>query len=145
MQSDDLVAKAVELAARVHACQKDIGGAPYILHPMRVMGEMECEQTRIIAALHDTVEDGEGFSVGIVRRHFGDRIAAAVDALTKREGEDYDDYLQRVKSDELALKVKLADLKDNSDIFRLGRVPTAEDKKRLDKYLRARAFLSLPA
>lgn len=140
----DGIAKAVELAAIVHSGQKDKGGAPYILHPLRVMAAMECEQTRIIAVLHDAIEDGDGFKIGTVRAYFGGRIAAAVDALTKRKRESYDEYLARVKADELATKVKLADLKDNCDLSRLCRAPTDEDRKRLDKYLRARAILQTP-
>lgn len=141
----DGVAKAVELAAVVHSGQTDKGGAPYILHPLRVMAAMDDEQSRIVAVLHDAVEDGHDFSVQSVRSYFGDRIASAVDALTKRSGESYDDYLARLKADELATKVKLADLKDNCDLSRLGRDPDNEDRKRLDKYLRARAILQMPA
>lgn len=134
---------AITIAAEVHAGQTDKGGAPYILHPIRVMMQMDTDQERIVALMHDTVEDSDWFDLAEVEVYFGTRIAAAVDALTKREGESYDAYLDRVKADEIAIKVKLADLKDNCDLSRLGRDPNDEDRKRLDKYLRARAILQV--
>lgn len=132
---------AITLAAGAHRGQTDKGGQPYILHPLRVMAAMETNQERIVAVLHDAVEDSPDVRLPEIEATFGTRIAAAIDALTKRDGEDYDAYLDRVKADEIAIKVKLADLKDNSDLARLGRDPTAVDRKRLDKYLRARAIL----
>lgn len=137
-----LLAKAVELAAIVHAGQVDKGGAPYILHPLRVMLSVTGEQAQIAAVLHDTVEDSKsGFSLNTIRSYFGDRITAAVDALTRREGESYDSYIDRAKADDIARAVKLADLKDNCDVNRLNRPLTADDKRRFDKYMRARALL----
>lgn len=140
----DLVAKAVCFAALYHQGQYDKGGQSYVLHPLRVMAAMETDQERIVAVLHDTVEDTPLKMAEIVG-YFGERVGAAINALTKRKGESYDDYLARVKADELATKVKLADLKDNCDLSRLGRDPTDEDRKRLDKYLRARAILQMPS
>lgn len=141
-QSHDLD-DAINIAAVVHVGQKDKGGAPYILHPIRVMMQMDTDQERIVALLHDTVEDSNWFDLAEVEVYFGTRIAAAVDALTKRKGERYDDYLVRLAKDELAIKVKLADLKDNCDMNRLGRAPDESDRRRLDKYLRARAVLQM--
>lgn len=135
---------AIQIAVEVHAGQLDKGGAAYILHPLRVMMGMDTDQERIVALLHDTVEDSDWFNLAEVELYFGARIAAAVDALTKRKGEDYDAYLARVKADDIATKVKLADLQDNCDLARLGREPTDADRKQLDKYLRARAFLQMP-
>lgn len=144
MLREDKLAHAISVACACHFGQRDKGGAAYILHPLRVMAQMEDEQQMIVAVLHDTVEDAINWSVEMVRDQFGDRIAAAVDALTKRDGESYEDYLDRVKTDELAVKVKLADLKDNCDVNRLGRAPTDEDRKRMDKYFHARAALQAP-
>lgn len=141
MLKEDKIALAVSVASACHFGQKDKGGSAYILHALRVMMQMDDEQSMIVAVLHDTVEDAVNWSVDMVRDQFGDRVAAAVDALTKREGESYDKYLSRVKGDEIATKVKLADLKDNSDLSRLGRDLTETDRKRLDKYIRARAIL----
>lgn len=135
---------AIGMATAAHRGHTDKGGAPYILHPLRVMLAMQSEQEQIVGVLHDVVEDSAGIRLPEIEAAFGARIAVAVDALTKREGEDYDAYLDRVKADEIAVKVKLADLKDNCDLSRLGRMPTEADRKRLDKYLRARAVLQEP-
>lgn len=132
---------AIAMAVHAHAGQYDKGGQQYILHPLRVMLSMHTEQHRIVAVLHDVVEDSADIRLPEIEQAFGGRIAAAVDALTKRKGESYDDYLSRVKADEIARLVKLADLKDNSDLGRLMRHPDETDRKRLDKYLRARAIL----
>jgi (p)ppGpp synthase/HD superfamily hydrolase len=132
---------AIQIAAEVHSGQKDKGGAPYILHPLRVMAQMDTDQERIVALLHDAVEDCDWYNLGEVELYFGTRIAAAVDALTKRKGESYDAYLNRVKADEIAVKVKMADLMDNCDMSRLGREPTKEDRARLYKYLAAQIKL----
>lgn len=132
--------RAIAIATGAHDGQYDKGGEPYILHALRVMLAMNTEQHRIVAVLHDVVEDSS-ISIGTVGYQFGARIAAAVDALTKRKGEAYDDYLDRVKADDIARLVKLADLKDNSDLGRLMRRPDETDRKRLAKYLRARAIL----
>lgn len=141
MLTDENLTDAIILAAHAHRGQTDKGGAAYILHPLRIMAQMNSNEERIVALLHDVVEDSQDIDLGDISFAFGDRIAEAVDALTKRKGESYDAYLERVKADELATKVKLADLKDNCDLSRLGRAPTDDDRKRLDKYLRARAIL----
>lgn len=143
MANTSCLEDAILIAAEVHMGQKDKGGAPYVLHPLRVMAQMSTDQERIVALLHDTVEDCNWYNLGEVELCFGTRIAAAVDALTKRKDESYDAYLERVKADEIAVKVKLADLKDNCDMSRLGREPTDEDRKQFDKYLRARAVLQM--
>lgn len=131
---------AITIATSAHRGQTDKGGKPYILHPLRVMMALESEAEQIVGVLHDVVEDTT-VVLPQIRYEFGDRIAAAVDALTKRDGEGYDDYLERVKADDIATAVKLADLKDNSDLNRLGRAPDEGDRKRFNKYLRARAIL----
>lgn len=136
--------RAIVIATGAHSGQYDKGGQHYILHALRVMLSMHTEQHRIVAVLHDVVEDSADIRLPEIEQAFGGRIAAAVDALTKRKGESYDDYLERVKADDIARLVKLADLKDNSDLARLGRRPDETDLKRLSKYLRARAILQDP-
>jgi (p)ppGpp synthase/HD superfamily hydrolase len=139
----DDIEDALTMAVEAHRGQKDRGGASYILHPLRVMAQMATDQERIVALLHDAVEDSP-VTLAEIEARFGGRISAAVDAVTKRERENYDTYLARVKADEIARNVKLADLKDNSDLSRLGREPEYADRQRLDKYLRAQAILSTP-
>lgn len=132
---------ALRTALDVHEGQLDKGGSPYILHPIRVMMQMETEPERVVALLHDSVEDGDEFDLAQVEAKFGGKIASAVEAITKRENEPYQTYLGRVKSDAIATKVKLADIKDNSDIMRLGRALDDKDRVRLEKYRLARMFL----
>lgn len=104
---------AIMIAAEAHENQTDKNGAPYILHPLRVMLAMEDETHMIVAVLHDVAED---FAFGWSRIHevdFSDEILDAVDALTRREDEGYDDFIKRAAANEIARKVKIADIRDN--------------------------------
>lgn len=135
---------AIVTATRAHEGQTDKGGAPYILHPLRVMGSMSTDAERIVALLHDVVEDcGDEYPLSRIDEIFGGAIAHSIDCLTKRKGEAYLDYLARVAGDPIARKVKIADINDNCDVARLGREPTAEDHQRIQKYQGALAILAL--
>lgn len=131
---------AIVAAARLHKGQVDKAGAAYILHPLRVMVAVHPERARILAVLHDAVEDA-GWEA--VREHLGALprwLEEGLDALSRRHGEPYDDFIARVARHPLARVVKLADLADNMDLSRLKR-PTAADRKRIEKYRRAERFL----
>jgi (p)ppGpp synthase/HD superfamily hydrolase len=128
--------KAISIAALAHAGQRDKAGAPYILHPLRVMMKMTTEQERITAVLHDLIEDTDWTIERLAREGFHREIRAAVDCLTKRKGEGYKAFIQRVSLNPLAVTVKLADLEDNLDVSRLKQV-TAADEKRIEKYRNA--------
>ena len=130
---------AIAFASECHAGQTDKGGHPYILHPLRVMLSLEDEERRIAALLHDTVEDC-GVSLSLIRERFGDPVAEAVDALTKRSGETYVQFIERCGANDIARDVKLADISDNSDLSRLKHV-TATDLARIEKYRAAAARL----
>jgi len=130
--------RAIAIAAQAHEGQVDKAGAPYILHPLRMMLSMDTPEARMAAVLHDVVEDtpitldqlrGEGFSKTVIE---------AVELLTKHpeEENDYDAFIRRVAPNPTARKVKLADLRDNSDISRIAE-PTAKDWQRIEKYRRA--------
>ena len=131
---------AIVLAVTAHRGQTDKGGAPYILHPLRVMLACDTNEQRIAAVLHDTVEDC-GIALDTVRDSFGAAIADAVDALTRREGETYEAFIERCAANPIARTVKLADLADNMDWRRLGREPNEKDRERLLKYERAQTLL----
>lgn len=137
-----LLDEAILLATRVHAGQVDMGGAPYILHPLRVMLRCHREEDRIAAVLHDTHEDG-GVTFEYIEEHFGKHIADAVEALSRKPNETYSAFIDRCGKNEIALRVKLADLAENLDETRLGREPTEEDARRMSKYKKARRKLSL--
>jgi (p)ppGpp synthase/HD superfamily hydrolase len=129
---------AIAFAAVMHRGQVDKGGEPYILHPLRIMGKMVTREQRIAAVLHDVVEDCD-VSLEKIEQMFGPVIAAAVDALTRREGESYMEFIDRACTNEIALFVKLADVRDNLDLSRLGRKPTPADKRRTGKYIAAKS------
>ena len=131
---------AIQIALKAHSGQKDKAGAPYILHPLRLMMKMKTEPEQITAVLHDVVEDS-GVSLDDLREAgMPDEVVEAVDRLSRRDGEAYEDFILRLKPNALARRVKLADLEDNMDLARLSRV-TQKDRDRLAKYEIARAVL----
>lgn len=133
------VAKAKALAAMVHAGAKDKAGDPYIHHPERVASRLEKPEEKVVAWLHDVVEDTDT-TVDDIADMFGADTAAAVDAVTHREDESWSDYLARAKANPIARAVKIADLIDNSNLSRLA-VVTARDVERAAKYNRALYFM----
>ncbi len=134
--------RAIAIAAEAHAGQKDRAGAPYILHPIRLMIQMDSEDAMMAAVLHDVVENSVWTLDDLKKEEFPNEVLNAVDSLTHRdkEGEDYWDYIQRAKSDPIAIKVKLADLEDNLNPDRLNAV-TEKDEKRFDRYRKAQKML----
>lgn len=133
--------KAIQIAATAHNGQTDKGGKPYILHPLRVMIQMDSEAAMIVAVLHDVVEDSEYTFDNLKAFGFSNEIITAVKYLTKQEGEPYETYLQRIKSNSLARQVKLADLKDNMNLQRLQNI-TSKDVERQEKYAKAVQILA---
>ena len=97
---------------------------------------METETEMIVAVLHDVVEDG-GITIDDLRKAgYSEEIVNAIECLTRRDGEEYDQFIDRVKGNPLARKVKVADLNDNSNLKRIAE-PKENDYKRLEKYRRA--------
>lgn len=131
-----LLEKAILIAVAAHRGQKDRNGSPYILHPLRVMARVDTDLERIVAVLHDVVEDTDWTFGNLQREGFPADVLAALDCVTKREGEDYDSFVERSASNPLARRVKLADLEDNMDVRRMSEV-TEKDHERLQKYLKA--------
>jgi (p)ppGpp synthase/HD superfamily hydrolase len=132
---------AIGIAVDAHRGQKDRAGAPYILHPLRLMFRVQTEAERMAAVLHDVVEDTE-WTLDALREHgFPDEVVRAVDHLTRREGESYEEFVTRSAAHPVARRVKLADLEDNMDVRRTGTL-TEDDIERLGRYLRAWRRLS---
>lgn len=129
------------IATKAHAGQKDKAGAPYLLHVLRVMLSVESMDEKIVALLHDVVEDSEMTLVGLAKEGFPKKILKAVELLTKTESKPYKDYIEEIKQNELARVVKVADLKDNMNITRLKKV-TESDKLRIKKYKAAYNLLN---
>ncbi len=132
---------AIRLALEAHRGQKDRYGAAYVLHPLRMMNRLTAETDRIVAVLHDVVEDSPSTLDDLRQAGFGEPIVAAVDCLTKRSGEPYEAYIERCRGNAIARRVKLADLEDNLDLRRLDEV-RPEDLERLNRYLKAWRYLN---
>jgi (p)ppGpp synthase/HD superfamily hydrolase len=128
--------RAIEIAASAHRGHVDKAGQPYILHPLFLMLRFPDLDAMIVAVLHDTVEDSDLTLDGLKEEGFSDAVITAVDALTRREDESYEDFISRLGSNPLARRVKLADLEHNMDVRRIGSV-TSEDLERVEKYHRA--------
>lgn len=132
--------RAIALAAQAHEGQKDKAGEPYVLHVLRVMLRMETADGMMAAIAHDMIEDC-GWTMERLRAEgFPENVVGAVDAVTRREGEDYQDFIVRAAKHPLGRLVKIADLEDNMDLTRLSFV-TERDLARLEKYRRAMALL----
>ena len=128
--------RAIELAKQHHEGQTDKAGKPYIEHPLRVMNQVESEEEKIVAVLHDIVEDTDISLNDLRNEGFSEEVVSAVECLTKQDGENYDSYIERISFNPLAVKIKLADLEDNRDLTRLPQV-TDKDLERLEKYDKA--------
>lgn len=124
---------AIILAAEVHKNQKDKAGTPYILHPLRVMMKMDSDVEKVIAVLHDVMEDTWVSESDLEDLGFSNEIIKALTRLTKFGHETYWWYISRLINNPLALKVKLAELEDNMDLKRIEN-PTEKDFKRLRRY-----------
>ena len=133
--------RAIEIAARTHAGQVDKGGAPYILHPLRVMLRVAPGAQQIVAVLHDVVEDSDVTFEDLEREGFAAEVIKGLRAVTKVEGESYEDFVARAARDPVGKAVKLADLMENSDLSRIAE-PSQKDLERVAKYRRAIAYLS---
>lgn len=129
--------KAIAIACEAHKESVDKVGAPYILHPLRVMMRMDSTREMIVAVMHDVVEDNEQWTLQRMRDEgFGQEIIDAIDALTKKNVETYREFIRRVSQNAIARKVKLADLEDNMNVMRIDNL-TEKDTQRIDKYHRA--------
>ena len=130
------LARAVAIAAVAHQEQFDKAGAPYILHPLRMMRQMDTDEEKIVAILHDVVEDTDWTPELLREEGFSETVLAALDRVTARDGETYEAFIARALPDPIARKVKLADLQDNMDTRRIRNL-TDRDLERLRKYHQA--------
>lgn len=138
-----LLEKSIIIATKAHSGQFDKGGSPYILHPLRVMLSLDNDEDRIVGILHDVLED-----TSITLQHLEDNgflgeieILDALVSITRKSNESYKDFILRVKLNPIALRVKLADLRDNMDISRINN-PTEKDFARIEKYKKAYKLLA---
>jgi (p)ppGpp synthase/HD superfamily hydrolase len=128
--------RAIVLAAQYHDGQTDKGGKPYILHPIRLMLRASTEKEQIAALLHDIVEDTPLTLEDLRKEGFNERIIEAIDCLTRRPTETYEQFIERIQGNDLARRVKILDLEDNCDLSRISH-PDENDYRRLEKYRHA--------
>ncbi len=124
---------ALQIALQAHAGQKQKNGEPYILHPLRVMMQMDTIPGKIAAILHDVIEDSDWTLEQLAEKGISPEVLEVVDLLTHYERDSYEAYIERLKKNPLARKIKLADLSDNMNIRRLSSL-REKDLKRLERY-----------
>ncbi|WP_142557937.1 HD domain-containing protein [Streptococcus mitis] len=137
-----MVDLALSIARKAHEGQLDKAGVDYIEHPIYVASQVDTEEEKAVALLHDVIEDSPVSAEELLQAGLPETVVTAVQVLTKKKEQDYQTYLETVKKNPLARVVKLADLKHNSDLSRLSSI-TEKDRERLKKYKKAIDFLSM--
>lgn len=135
MNKGAMLDSAIQIAAVAHAGQFDRGGMPYILHPLKVMHYLKTDDIELmcIAVLHDVLEDSKYHVSGLIAHGMSKRVVRGVVALTRIKGQSDEDYLEDIRHNYDAIRVKLADLRHNSDIRRLKGLRD-KDFERMIKY-----------
>lgn len=143
MLETTMTLRALEIAKAAHDGQTDKAGRPYVEHPIHLAEMMATEEETCTALLHDVVEDSDWTIDDLASAGFSETILSAVSTLTHDDGSPYFDYIERVRENPLAAKVKVADLQHNSDLGRIES-PTEKDHQRLAKYAKALRMLQSP-
>ena len=134
--------RAIKIAVEAHAGVKDRGGKAYILHPLSVMMRVETDAEKIVAVLHDVIEDTDWTFDNLSEEGFSEEIIDALKSVTKTsDEEDYDQFVLRAQKNEIGRKVKIADIKENLDVTRLDHL-TEKDTARINKYKKALRLLT---
>jgi len=133
--------RAIEIAVQAHKGQTDKAGAPYILHPLRVMMSFSTETEMTVAVLHDVVEKSSWTISQLSDAGFSMEILQAVECVTRRDDESYADFLERNKTNPIGRRVRIADIEDKLDLRRFDDL-TDTDLQRLQRYHRAWRVLS---
>ena len=132
---------AIKLMYEKHKNQVDKAGMPYVLHPLHVAESMDDEYSTTVALLHDIVEDTDLTFEDLINLGYPNEVVDALRYLTHPEGVNYFDYVKKIGENEIATKVKISDLKHNSDLSRLNEI-TEWDLKRVEKYKLCLDYLS---
>jgi (p)ppGpp synthase/HD superfamily hydrolase len=130
--------RAIEIAVNAHKGVTDKGGNPYIVHPLRVMMSLKSDNEKIVGVLHDVVEDAEDWDFERLKEEgFSEEVLDGLRSVTKTsEEEDYNEFIQRALTNEIGRAVKIADIRDNLDVTRIGEL-RQKDMNRLNKYKNA--------
>ncbi len=134
------VVNAEKIAEEAFQGMTDKAGQPYINHIKRVAASVETDEEKIVAFLHDILEDCEGWTICRISNIFNWKIAEAVDLLTRKENDSYEKFIVKVTSNYTAMKVKLADLEDNMNLNRITEVKES-DLIRTAKYKNAHEYI----
>ena len=137
MKKGELLSKMILLATNAHHEQFDKGGTPYILHCMKVMHYLKTddEELQCIALGHDIIEDTSVSYKDLVDQGFTERIINGIRCMTKQRGQTYEEYKLQVLSNVDSMRVKLSDLRHNSDIRRIKNKDISQkDIERIAKY-----------
>ena len=129
----------MKLCFSAHRDQVDKSGLPYVFHPFHLAEQMEDEDTTIVALLHDVVEDTEITFADLAQMGFSQQVIGAIQAMTHAEGVPYLEYVDQIKDNPIARRVKLADLRHNSDLSQLDQV----DEKALERVKKYQAAIAL--
>lgn len=132
--------KALFIMLNAHKGQKDKGGHPYFLHPLRVSMATKNKRSKIVALLHDVLEDSNKYEIKDFN-FLDEEQKEALLLLTHNDSDEYFEYVKRIKQNKISREVKLMDLKDNMNLKRLKDI-SKDDEKRLEKYQIARDILS---
>lgn len=135
-----ILEKAALICVTKHQGQRDKAGAAYFQHPMRVTMKCEKDEEKIVALLHDTIEDTDVTPEWLKEQGFPYEIVEAILSVTRNPGEDYQEFVARAKKNPIGRIVKIHDLEDNLNVLRLSEI-TPEMAERLTKYLKALEFL----
>ena len=136
----ELTKKAMKLCFEVHKDQCDKSGIPYIFHPIHLAEQMNDEYTTVVALLHDVMEDSSVTLEDLRDMGYPEAVLDALVLMTHKEGVPYMDYVLAIKPNAIAKKVKLADLRHNSDTTRLNEI-NEKALARVEKYRQAIALL----
>lgn len=136
----EMTKRALALCFEAHKDQKDKSGLPYVFHPFHLAGQMEDEETTVVALLHDVIEDTEYTIEDLQKAGFSQNVISAIALMTHDPQVPYMEYVSAIKSNPIARAVKLADLRHNSDMTRLD-IITQRDEERAQKYLDAIVIL----
>ena len=136
-----LTKKAMKIAFEAHKNQSDKNGLPYIYHPVHLAEQMDCEDSICVALLHDVVEDTSMTFEELQAEGFSKEVIEALKLLTHDDAVPYMEYVKEIKKNPIATKVKLADLRHNSDLTRLDDV-NEKALKRVEKYKKAIGLLN---
>lgn len=136
----ELTKKALIIAYEAHKDQLDKSGLPYVFHPFHVAEQMNDEYTTCVALLHDVIEDSDYTIQNLKDEGFPAEVTDAIKVLTHSKGTQYFEYINIVKNNKIATRVKIEDLKHNSDLTRLNEI-NEDDQKRIEKYKIALRFL----